>query len=173
MILFRAVYFPSWIFYQRKSFYQFVKGKNATKSYVQTDATTLKLYGQQCWQLWRPWWQWCANRCNNSQNYVANNVGSFCVRDGSGVQTDATALKLCGRQCWQLLRPWWQWCANRCNNSQQCWDLQCIMGRIQLIRLCKPSNAPLWPNNFQKSCGNGSDKVALCFGDHRTEQKKC
>ena len=34
------------------------------------------------------------------------------------------------------------WClrlrANGCNNSQQCWDLQCIVGRIQPISLCKP-----------------------------------
>ena len=31
------------------------------------------------------------------------------------------------QQCWELLRP--------C--SQQCWDLQCIVGRIQPISLCK------------------------------------
>ena len=37
-----------------------------------------------------------------------------------------------------LLRACWQWCANGCNNSQQCWDLQCIVGRIQPISLCKP-----------------------------------
>ena len=36
------------------------------------------------------------------------------------------------------LRPCWHWCANGCNSSQQCWDLQCIVGRIQPIRLCKP-----------------------------------
>ena len=35
-------------------------------------------------------------------------------------------------------RACWQWCAIGCNNSQQCWDLQCIVGRIQPIRLCKP-----------------------------------
>ena len=42
------------------------------------------------------------------------------------------------QQCWELLRACWQWCANGCNNSQQCWDLQCIVGRIQPISLCKP-----------------------------------
>ena len=42
------------------------------------------------------------------------------------------------QQCWELLRPCWQWCANGCNNSQHCWDLQCIVGRIQPISLCKP-----------------------------------
>ena len=31
-----------------------------------------------------------ANRRNNSQHCCANNVGSCCVRVGSGVQTDAT-----------------------------------------------------------------------------------
>ena len=35
-----------------------------------------------------------------------------------------------GRACWELLVPCWQWCANRCNNSKQCWDLQCIVGRV-------------------------------------------
>ena len=29
-------------------------------------------------------------------------------------------------------------CANGRNNSQQYWDLQCIMGRIKPISLCKP-----------------------------------
>ena len=38
------------------------------------------------------------------------------------------------QQCWKLLRACWQWCANGCNNSQQCWYL----GRIQPISLCKP-----------------------------------
>ena len=28
--------------------------------------------------------------------------------------------------------------ANGRNNFQQCWDLQCVVGRIQPIRLCKP-----------------------------------
>ena len=44
----------------------------------------------------------------------ANNAGSCYVPVGSGVQTDATY------------------------TFQQCWDLQCIVGRVQRIRLCKP-----------------------------------
>ena len=36
-----------------------------------------------------------------------------------------------GQQRWELLRPCWQWCANGRNNSQQCLDLQCSVGRIQ------------------------------------------
>ena len=42
------------------------------------------------------------------------------------------------QQCWELLRSCWQWCANGCNNSQQCRDLHCIVGRIQPIRLWRP-----------------------------------
>ena len=41
---------------------------------------------------------------------------------------------LLAQQCCELLRPCWQWCANRCNNSQQFWDLQCIVERTQPIR---------------------------------------
>ena len=50
------------------------------------------------------------------------------------MQTDATTC--CMRK---LLHACWKWCANGCNNSQQCWDLQSIVGRIQpIISLCKP-----------------------------------
>ena len=42
------------------------------------------------------------------------------------------------QQCWQLLRACWQWCANGCTNSQQVWELQCIVGRIQPTSLCNP-----------------------------------
>ena len=45
---------------------------------------------------------------------------------------------LLAQLCWELLRPCWQWCVNRCNNSQQCWDLQCLVGRKQPIRLWRP-----------------------------------
>ena len=44
---------------------------------------------QHCWELLRPCWQWCAYRCNNSQQFWLNNAGSCCVRAGSGVHTDA------------------------------------------------------------------------------------
>ena len=44
------------------------------------------------------------------------------------------------QRCWELLCACWQWCANGCNNSQQVWDLQCIVGRIQPISVCNPSN---------------------------------
>ena len=37
-----------------------------------------------------------------------------------------------------LLRACWQWCSNGCNNSQQVWDLHCIVGRVQPISLRNP-----------------------------------
>ena len=43
-----------------------------------------------------------------------------------------------GQQCCELLGPCWQWCANGCKNSQQCWDLQYIVEKIQPIRLWSP-----------------------------------
>ena len=43
---------------------------------------------------------------------------------------------LLGQQCWELLLACWRWCANGCNNPRQCWDLQCIVGRIQALSLC-------------------------------------
>ena len=80
--------------------------------------------------------------CNNSQHCCANNVGSCC------------------------------WCANRCNNSQQCWDLQCILGRIQPISLCKPCIMSVHgPNNVGRVVQ--TDPTLLCYTSAITEQKKC
>ena len=56
------------------------------------------------------------------------------------------------QQCWELLCACWQWCANGCNNSQQCWDLQRIVGRIQPISLCKPYVMSVrGPNNVARA----------------------
>ena len=42
--------------------------------------------------------------------------------------------------------------ANECNNSQQCSDLQCIVGRIQTINLCKPCVMSMrGPNNVERA----------------------
>ena len=71
----------------------------------------------------------------------------------------------------KLLRPCWQWCTDGCNNSQNFWDLECIVGRIQPITLFRPcvmsvrSHKQCW-----KSCANGSDIAALCFDDHGTKE---
>ena len=48
-------------------------------------------------RLFRPVLRLRANGCNNSQHCCADNVGSCCVRVGSGVQTDATTPKNVGR----------------------------------------------------------------------------
>ena len=60
------------------------------------------------------------------------------------------------QHCWELSSACWQWCAKGCNNSQQRWDLQCIMGRIQPIRLCKPSEVRVrGPNNVERAVQTG------------------
>ena len=65
-----------------------------------------------------------------------------------------------------------QWCANGCNNSQQCWDLQCIVGRIQPISLCKPCVMSVrGPNNVGRAVQ--TDPTLLRYASTITEQKKC
>ena len=76
------------------------------------------------------------------------------------------------QQCWELLRACWQWCANGCNNSQQCWDLQCIVGRIQPTSLCKPCVMSVrGPNNVGRAVQ--TDPTLLRYASAITEQKKC
>ena len=58
------------------------------------------LLRQQCWELLRACWQWCANGCNISQNV------------GRAVQTDPTLL---AQQCWELLRPFARILTNKTN----------------------------------------------------------
>ena len=66
----------------------------------------------------------------------------------------------------------WQWCANGCNNSQQCWDLQCIMGRIQPISLCKPCVMSVrGPINVGRAVQ--TDPTLLRYTSAIAEQKKC
>ena len=76
------------------------------------------------------------------------------------------------QQCWELLRVCWQWCANGCNNSQQCWDLQCIVGRIQPMSLCKACVLSVrGPNNVGRVVQ--TDPRLLCYVSAITEEKKC
>ena len=89
------------------------------------------------------------------------------------LQTDVTTLNIVRLTSWELLRPFLQRCANECNNSQQCWVLECIVGRIQPIRLWR-----LFVTMCMTMCiagargfsANGSNIVALRFGDHRTKE---
>ena len=76
------------------------------------------------------------------------------------------------QRCWELLRACWQWYANVCNNYQQCWDLQCIVGRIQPISLCKPCIMSVrGPNNVGRAVQ--TDPTLLRYASAITEQKKC
>ena len=76
------------------------------------------------------------------------------------------------QRCWELLRACWQWYANVCNNYQQCWDLQCIVGRIQPISLCKPCIMSLrGSNNVGRAVQ--TDPTLLRYASAITEQKKC
>ena len=71
----------------------------------------------------------------------------------------------------ELLRACWQWCANGCNNSQQYWDLQCVVGRIQPISLCKPCLMSVRdPNNVGRAVQ--TDPTLLRYASAITEQKK-
>ena len=68
----------------------------------------------------------------------------------------------------KLLCMCWQWCANGCNNFQQCCDLQCIMGRIQPTRpwvTWVPS-----PNNVERS--GQTDPTMLGYTLAIMEQKE-
>ena len=61
---------------------------------------------------------------------------------------------------------------NGCNNSQQVWDLQCIVGRIQPTSLCNPCVMSVrGANNVGGSVQ--TDPTLLCYASAITEQKKC
>ena len=73
---------------------------------------------------------------------------------------------------WELLPLCWQNCANRWNNSQQRWDLQCIMERIQSTRFWRPSGMHVCG---LKEVGRAVQKVLNLWPYTLaiTEQKKC
>ena len=66
---------------------------------------------------------------------------------------------LLGQQCWELLRACWQWCTNGCNNSQQVWDLQCIVMSVR------------GPNKVRRAVQ--TDPTLLRYASAIMEQKKC
>ena len=76
------------------------------------------------------------------------------------------------QQCWELLRTCWQRCVNGCNNSQHCWDLQCIVGRIQPIILLRPC---VMSARGSSNVGRAvqTDPTFLRYTSAITEQKKC
>ena len=70
------------------------------------------------------------------------------------------------------LRACWQWCANGCNNSKQFGDLQCIVGRIQPISLCKQCVMSVrGPNNVGRAVQ--ANPTLLRYASAITEQKEC
>ena len=59
--------------------------------------------------------------------------------------------------------------ANGHNNSQQCWDLQCIVGRIQPISLCKLCVISVrGPNNV----GRAVQRIQHCCATLRRSRNK-
>ena len=81
-------------------------------------------------------------------------LGFHCCRCCFGcVQTDATTSNIVAPTMLGVVGACWKWCANGCNNSQQCWDLQWIVGRIQPISHCKPCVMRVrGPNNVAELC---------------------
>ena len=71
-----------------------------------------------------------------------------------------------------MLRAYWQWSANGCNNSRQVCDLKCIVGRIQPTSLCNPCVMSVrGPNNVGRAVQ--TCPTLLCYASAITEQKKC
>ena len=76
------------------------------------------------------------------------------------------------RQKLPTLSLCWQWCANGCNNSQHGWDLHCIVGRIQPIKLWRPCVMSVCgPISFGRAVQ--TDPTLLRYASVITEQKKC
>ena len=91
--------------------------------------------------------------------------------EGAAFVLEGCVPTLLRQQCWELLRACWQWSANGCNSSQQCWDLQCIVGRIQPTSLCKPCVMSVrGPKNVGRAVQ--TDPTWLRHASAITEQKK-
>ena len=101
-----------------------------------------------------------------------NSTNNFSLSAQAACKRTQQLLTLLPQQCWELLYACWQWCANGCNNSQQCWNLQCMVGGIQPISLCKPYIMSLrGPNNVGRAVQ--TDPTFLRYASAITEQKKC
>ena len=138
-------------------------------SYVQTDATTPNIFGLTMLEVESEEWssQWIF-QFKQLERRSLKKITLIYNRSSKWI------ISFISHHCWKLLLPCWQWCANGCNNSQQYLDLQCIVGRIQPIRLWRPCvmRARTWPQQYWKSfsCANGSNIVALRFSDHGTKE---
>ena len=121
-----------------KFYYRFFAKNSAACKRSQQLPTLLR---QQCWELLRACWQWCANGCNNSQQVwdlqcVAGRTQptGFCdpcvmsVRGpynfGRTVQTDPTLLPYASaiteqKKCWELLTETFDRFQTLRNNTQQ------------------------------------------------------
>ena len=65
---------------------------------------------------------------------------------------------------WELLCPCSQWCANGCNNSQQCWIQPIRLWRSRLTRV-------RGPNNVGRAVQ--TDPTSLHYASAIKEQNKC
>ena len=115
-----------------------------------------------------------ANGRNNSQHCWPNNVGSCCVRVGSGLETDATSPNIVGPTVLGVVASV---LAVACKRMQQlltalahhgCWSITQSYGvTVSNETMC---DARGWPQHCSKSCANGSNIVALHSGDHGTKE---
>ena len=107
-----------------------------------------------------------ANRRNNSQHCCANNVGSCCVRVGSGVQTDATSPRmleeLCKRiqHCCATLRR-----SRNKRNVGSCWLKSLTSFKLSATtcnRVCKRTQH-VTSNNVESCWPTMLRSVAYCW----------
>ena len=112
----------------------------------------------------------------NSTNWAALNIRVFIANLIEHCRAKAACKRtqqlptLLRQQCTELSRACWQWYANGYNNSQQCWDLQCIVGRIQPLSLCKPCVMSVrGPNNVERAVQ--TNPTLLRYASAITEQK--
>ena len=82
---------------------------------------------------------------------------------------------LLGQQCWELLRPCWRWCANGCNNSQQCWPITRVGLSREVIVLLSIRRSCVMIAPGPKNVGKAvqTDPTLLLYASVIMEQKKC
>ena len=88
------------------------------------------------------------------------------------VQTDATTLNIVAPTMLGVVACVLAVVCKWMQQLQQCWDMQCIVGRIQPISLCKPCIMSVrGPNNVGRAVQ--MDPTLLRYASAITEQKKC